>query len=445
MPVRRRPPPPPVRPGLRTPERLRRLKDRYQYEEKPFDPDRPPERFARPHHFAVNSRGKVRQVKRMFFDRGLVDAPGELFLDGKIALVEDPGEPRYRRYRIVVQPSGYGMTVGSFESKTRARQRLKQLSRDELAQRLAGAMPDDPREIMASAEARALQSLVAVAIHYGVDSPQYQFVADQIQSGVRWPATWHDVEKKMRKNPTHRRNHGDVTKLFAQPYHPGGTGFYMSSTEDWNKGLKSSRHEEFEIQFINGDDHLAQLFDALDLTMAHVELWFDELEHLDEEEAAKLYYLSVHGYDLDESIEKMENLLLFEGTKEDWAENLLEDTDYVVNVNFYFDYEAFGRDLRLNLEDPASKLKADADLEQQQGDEEEAEELRELAAEIEEMSDQEMAEEFIDSLGGIGELSDQIRQMYFNVEAFARDADLSGDIDEFHFAGSTYVAEPHTI
>jgi antirestriction protein len=333
------------------------------------------------------------------------------------------------------------MNVGSFESKTRARQRLKQLSQDSLAQRLAEVMPDDPHEIMASSDAVALQSLIAVAIHYGVDSPEYQFVVDQIQSGVRWPATWHDVEKKMRKNPSHRRNHGNVSLLFAQPYHPGGTGFYMSSTEDWKKGLKSSRHEEFEIQFIDGDDYHAQLFNALNLTMAHVELWFDELEHLDEEDAAKLYYLSGLGYDLEESLDKMEDLILAQMTKEEWAEYRIED----INPDFYFDYDSFGRDMRLNREDPASLLYEDADYVESQGDEEEAEEMRETAAEMEKMSDQEMAEEYVDSIGGVGKLPEKIKQMYVDVDAYARDQDLNGDIDEFDFAGSTYVAEPHSI
>lgn len=50
----RRPPPLPLRPGLNTRERLRRIRDRHERAEKRFDPARPPERRTRPHHFSVN-------------------------------------------------------------------------------------------------------------------------------------------------------------------------------------------------------------------------------------------------------------------------------------------------------------------------------------------------------------------------------------------------------
>lgn len=48
------PPPPPIRRRSHDTPEERRERERRREREKRFDPERPPERYARPHHFAVN-------------------------------------------------------------------------------------------------------------------------------------------------------------------------------------------------------------------------------------------------------------------------------------------------------------------------------------------------------------------------------------------------------
>lgn len=51
-----------------------------------------------------------------------------------------------------------------------------------------------------------------------------------------------------------------MTEFHAQPYSLDHTGFYFSSTEIYEAGMKRLNDqgcEEVEIQFIDGDAHLA--------------------------------------------------------------------------------------------------------------------------------------------------------------------------------------------
>ena len=54
----------------------------------------------------------------------------------------------------------------------------------------------------------------------------------------------------------------------------------------------------------------------------------------------------------------------------------------------------------------------------------------------------EWAEEFIDSTGMLDNVPEEFRR-YFDVEAWAQDAELSGDVAEFQFCGDTWVMFNH--
>ena len=66
------PSPPPPRPGKLD---VRRRMQRLVQSEKPFTPEAPPMRYAKPHHFAINqSREHLRSQRTFFFVAG--DTPG---------------------------------------------------------------------------------------------------------------------------------------------------------------------------------------------------------------------------------------------------------------------------------------------------------------------------------------------------------------------------------
>lgn len=98
--ARNGPPPPPIR---RRPESAENERDRERRREreKRFDPERPPERYARPHHFAVNPEMQfetwLRAVNVMVMEQfedevGYIDIDEELLLDPLLGQPEWAGE-----------------------------------------------------------------------------------------------------------------------------------------------------------------------------------------------------------------------------------------------------------------------------------------------------------------------------------------------------------------
>ena len=68
------------------------------------------------------------------------------------------------------------------------------------------------------------------------------------------------------------------------------------------------------------------------------------------EDAVKAIYLSDYtGYDISEIIDCLDDIVLFQGTALEYAEEYIEDTgllhDMPENLRYYFDVEAFARDM----------------------------------------------------------------------------------------------------
>lgn len=141
----------------------------------------------------------------------------------------------------------------------------------------------------------------------------------------------------------------------ATPYDINANGFYFSTLEEYQE--KAEKHtniygepvEEFEIQFIDGD--YPGLFRELEINQANLNIWFEYFEELEEEKAIKCYYLSSdRGMTIEEIKEfDLDEIHLFEGTAKEYAENYLEETGMLEqipeNLRYYFDYDAFARDL----------------------------------------------------------------------------------------------------
>ena len=142
----------------------------------------------------------------------------------------------------------------------------------------------------------------------------------------------------------------------ATPYDISATGFYFSSYDDYTAKAAEHRNdhgqpvEEFEIQFIDGD--VFELFDALKVNQATLSTWFEQFEGLDDDEAHKAIYLaSYEGCGMDQILEQLDDVHLFEGTAIEYAESYIEDTGLLDQIpeslRYYFDTEAFARDLQL--------------------------------------------------------------------------------------------------
>lgn len=135
----------------------------------------------------------------------------------------------------------------------------------------------------------------------------------------------------------------------AQPYDISKTGFYFSSFEDYTAKVKTSGAEEFELQYIDGDD--AQLFAACGINQANLEQWFDEIETLENYQKAALFYLcNDAGYSLDSALSSIDDVSLTECSLEDAAAELFDDcylSDVPEHVRPYIDYDAFARDCRI--------------------------------------------------------------------------------------------------
>jgi len=107
--------------------------------------------------------------------------------------------------------------------------------------------------------------------------------------------------------------------------------------------------EEFEIQVIDGDD--AELFEACGIHQGNLDVWFDEIEGLEEYKKAGLYCLCacIH-YRLDVAMQKLDDISLMQCNLKDAAQELFDEIylpDVPESVRFYIDYEMFARDCEI--------------------------------------------------------------------------------------------------
>ena len=145
-----------------------------------------------------------------------------------------------------------------------------------------------------------------------------------------------------------------MTEFYAQPYSLDHTGFYFDSIEKYQSGMRALNKrgcEEVEIQFIDGDDHLARLANAANINQCNICLWFAELDDLDETSVIQLCFLLELGYNVDEVLDRYEDVCLFEGKASDYAYDLInETTEIPESLRSYIDYDAIARDMQINGE-----------------------------------------------------------------------------------------------
>jgi len=110
--------------------------------------------------------------------------------------------------------------------------------------------------------------------------------------------------------------------------------------------------EEVEIQFIDGEDHLCALAKSLPIHQGDIGFWFDELEELDASAITRIcFLLDDLGYNITDALERYEDVYLHHGSAEDYAQELIEETTQIPeSLQYYIDYEAIARDMKINGE-----------------------------------------------------------------------------------------------
>jgi hypothetical protein len=151
--------------------------------------------------------------------------------------------------------------------------------------------------------------------------------------------------------PTPTNNRAE-SRYFAQPYSLDATGFYFQSLEEYETKANACRDsfdqpvEEFELQFIDGDNH--ELFAALAVTQATLGDWFDTFADIDaaDQSYTILVWLLEQGMAVDDAMSRCDEFYLYNGTAADYAceyvDECMELSDF---ASRYLDYQMLGRDL----------------------------------------------------------------------------------------------------
>ncbi|MEM7720738.1 MAG: antirestriction protein ArdA [Pseudomonadota bacterium] len=151
-----------------------------------------------------------------------------------------------------------------------------------------------------------------------------------------------------------------TVQLHAQPYDITALGFYFESHEDFADKTAQARNsygdpvEEFEIQFIDGDDIDCDLAKAIGINQANFKQYFEAVENWDDPGKTRVilavgecgYRFEAHTqpdtFDLDiyevDSLRELAEQFVDEGLFGDIPERL----------SFYLDYDAIARDLSVD-------------------------------------------------------------------------------------------------
>jgi len=144
--------------------------------------------------------------------------------------------------------------------------------------------------------------------------------------------------------------------LYAQPYDMDHTGFYFKSYEDYKTKSEKSLAEEFEIQFIDGDDDFDyEISEAMGLYQSNIEIYFQNLEDWDDE--TKLHYVlavGYDGYDPETDPTQLDITVYHNMTMNDLAQEFVDEGlfgEIPEPLQYYINYEAIAADLAMDYSD----------------------------------------------------------------------------------------------
>ena len=152
-----------------------------------------------------------------------------------------------------------------------------------------------------------------------------------------------------------------MTTLYAYPYDLSSAGFYFDSMKSFASQASRLRNaygqpvEEFEIQFIDGDNLDAQLFNALSVTQANIGAYFEAAEDWEDDQKTKVI-IAVgevgNRFDLGNDDPDQFDIDLYEvDSLRDLAVQFVDDGlfgDIPKHIENYLDYDAIARDLGMD-------------------------------------------------------------------------------------------------
>ena len=144
-----------------------------------------------------------------------------------------------------------------------------------------------------------------------------------------------------------------TTTLYANPYDTSYTGFYFTSTEEFENNMNKAPFEEVEIDYIDGDN--PKLFAAIGIFQCNIETWFDELDQYSDtdDEAVAIRYLTSF-YPAEEAIERLGEVILHRGKIADYAAELVDELHPIDKlpeiIKYHIDYSGIARDMEINGE-----------------------------------------------------------------------------------------------
>lgn len=149
--------------------------------------------------------------------------------------------------------------------------------------------------------------------------------------------------------------------LYAQPYDISAHGFYFRSLEEFtDKSSSLLNHygdlvEEFEIQFIDGDDLDCELFKALSIHQGTIGDYFNSCEYFTNDRKIRVILATREcGYNFDYSSDDPDgydiDIYEFDSLR-DLAEQFIEEGLFgpiPENIRYYLDLDVIARDLAMD-------------------------------------------------------------------------------------------------
>ena len=152
-----------------------------------------------------------------------------------------------------------------------------------------------------------------------------------------------------------------MVQLHAQPYDISASGFFFEDTKEYDAKRRKCLSdvgqpvEEFEIQFIDGEDIDAELFKALGINQATFPLFLEKVDEWDDSQKKKIiiavgecgYSVDLNSGDPDDfdiDLYEMDSL-------RELAEHFVEEGlfgEIPERIRFYLDYDAMARDLGMD-------------------------------------------------------------------------------------------------
>ncbi len=153
-----------------------------------------------------------------------------------------------------------------------------------------------------------------------------------------------------------------MTQFYAQPYDVSATGFYFGTMEEYDASYATCKNgfggqvEEFEIQFIVGEDIDAELFKALGIHQGNIHHFIEAVEDWEEHEKQSLIIaVGECGYDFniaDNDLSVIDNVdIYYIDNMRELAEQFVDEGffgDIPENIQCYLDYGAIARDLGMD-------------------------------------------------------------------------------------------------